>query len=60
MKKETPRTGGNEKKSFVDIRGRHVNETLKFQSVQIQLSYRSPTTIPCNGKLLLLLLLCHF
>ena len=32
----------------------------KFQNVQFQLCYRSPTTIPSNGKLLLLILLCHF
>ena len=55
-----PRAVGNKKKSFVDIRLRHGNEILKVQSDQFQLCYRSPTTIISNGKLLSLLLLCHF
>ena len=50
----------NKQKSFVDVRLRHANEALKFENVQFQLCYGSPTTIPSNGKLLLLLLLCLF
>ena len=41
---------------------RNFEPYLKFQNVQFQLCYRSPTsptTIPSNGKLLLLLLLGH-
>ena len=38
---------------------RNFEPILKFQNVQFQLCYRSPTTIPSNGKLLLLLLLRH-
>ena len=45
--------GGDELKSFFDIRLRHVNEIVKFQNVLFQLCYRSPTTILSNGKLLL-------
>ena len=55
-----PRAGRSKQKSFVVFRLRHGNEILKFQNVQFQLCYCSPTTIPSNGKLLLLLLLCHF
>ena len=51
--------GGNKSKSFVFIRLTHGNEISKFQNVQFQLCYCSPTTNPSNGKLLLLLLLCH-
>ena len=53
---KAPRTGGNKKKSFVVICLKHGNEILKLQNVHFQLCYRSPTTIPSNGRLLLLLL----